>query len=143
MLDLFADFLHLFVAFGGLDSIETFLDVGDETFLSLTASAIRLSSPDTANSRTNRLNATNSRSTSRAMPTTVTRCLKVSKPSATLPKPRYDIAANTAVSASTTAKPIMILVLILRLVKNPNRPDDPAPADDNGLLTMLFLRFQE
>jgi hypothetical protein len=33
-------------------------------------------------------------------------------------------------------------VLILRLVKNPNRLDDP-PADDETLLTVVFLRFQE
>jgi hypothetical protein len=36
----------------------------------------------------------------------------------------------------------MILVLILRLVKKPNRPDDAPLALEERLLTVLFLQFQ-
>jgi hypothetical protein len=37
------------------------------------------------------------------------------------------------------AKPIIILVLILRLVKNPNSPAEALPEEDEVWLTVLFL----
>ena len=40
-----------------------------------------------------------------------------------------------------TAKPIIILVLIRRLVKKPSNPDEVLAVDD-GLLTVLFLIWE-
>src|SRR4026209_2043170 len=73
------------------------------------------------------------------MLTTLTRWLKAPKPSATFTKPRYDRTASTASSVSTAAKPNIILVFILRLVKKPNSPAEGPTVAAEALITALFI----